>query len=144
MKPFLLTLVIASAVALGADIPPAQQIQPKDVAAKIASDSKPAIFQVGPNVLYRSNHIPASIFAGPGNKQEGIDLLKAAVAKMPKDQEIILYCGCCPWDRCPNINPAIQALRAMGYTKVKAMYVAQNFKVDWVDHGYPIEKALQQ
>ena len=144
MKPFLITLLIALAVAIAADISPTQQIQPNDVAARIASDSKPAVFQVGPNVLYRSNHIPASIFAGPGNKQEGLDLLKAAVAKIPKDREIVLYCGCCPWDRCPNINPAIALLKEMGYTRVKAMYVPQNFKTDWIDHGYPAEKSLEQ
>ena len=144
MKPFLISLLIALAVALAADLPQAQQVQPKDVAARVASDSKPAVFQVGPNLLYRSNHIPGSTFAGPGSKPEGIELLKAAVAKMPKDREIVLYCGCCPWDKCPNINPAIQALKEMGYTRVKAMYVSQNFKADWIDLGYPTEKSLEQ
>ena len=56
-----------------------------------------------------------------------------------KTKQIVLYCGCCPWDKCPNMNPAIALLKDMGYTKVKAMYVATNFKTDWIDHGYPVE-----
>ena len=130
-------VTILLAAAATADLP---LIQPQDVAARLAAKGPaPAIFQVGPNVLYRSKHIPGAIFAGPGSKPEGIELLKNAVKDVPKDREIVLYCGCCPWDKCPNMNPAIALLKEMGYTKVKAMYVATNFKTDWVDHGYPVE-----
>jgi thiosulfate/3-mercaptopyruvate sulfurtransferase len=129
------TIVLATAAT--ADLP---QLQPQDVAARLAAKGPaPAIIQVGPNVLYRSKHIPGAIFAGPGSKPEGIELLRNAVKDVPKDREIILYCGCCPWDKCPNMNPAIALLKDMGYTKVKAMYVATNFKTDWIDHGYPVE-----
>ena len=125
------------AVALAAEIP---LIQPKDLAARLsAKEAKPAIFQVGPNVLYRSKHIPGSLFAGPAAKAEGLELLKAAVDKLPRDRELVVYCGCCPWDKCPNINPAIELLRKMGFTRVKAMYSANNFKLDWIDQGYPVE-----
>ncbi len=112
-------------------------IQPAELAAQLAA--KPAVFQVGPNVLYRSKHIPGAAYAGPGSKAEGIALLKEAVAKLPRDREIVIYCGCCPWDKCPNITPAFAALKEMGFTRVKAMYVAENFKADWVDKGYPVE-----
>lgn len=113
-------------------------VQPSELAANL-SKSKPAVFQVGPNVLYRSKHIPGALFAGPGNKAEGIAMLKAAVEKLPRDREIVIYCGCCPWQNCPNIKPAADALRAMGFAKVKALYLAQNFKFDWIDKGYPVE-----
>jgi len=141
MKPFLIALVAALAVALAADVPSNLLIQPKDVAARLAAnDAKPAIFQTGPNVLYRSNHIPGSVFAGPGSKPEGLELLKTAVAKLSKDREIVLYCGCCPWDRCPNMTPAINMLKEMGFTRVKAMHIPENFKKDWIDPGYPVEQ----
>jgi rhodanese-related sulfurtransferase len=141
MKPFFIALLATLALALAAELPSNEMLQPKDVAARLAAAGpKPSVFQVGPNVLYRSNHIPGSIFAGPGSKPEGLDLLKTAVAKLPKDREIILYCGCCPWDRCPNMNPAIKMLKEMGYTRVKAMHVADNFKKDWIDQGYPAEQ----
>jgi hypothetical protein len=110
-------------------------IQPSELAPRLAS--KPAVFQVGQAVLYRSKHIPASIFAGPGSKPEGLEKLKAAVEALPRDREIVLYCGCCPWDRCPNVRPAMDLLKQMGFTHVKALYLPENFKTDWLDKGYP-------
>ncbi|HTX35882.1 MAG TPA: rhodanese-like domain-containing protein [Bryobacteraceae bacterium] len=119
-------------------------VEPRDVAAQLAAGAaRPAIFQVGPNVLYRSKHIPGAIYAGPGSKPEGLDLLKAAVEKLPRDRDLVIYCGCCPWERCPNIKPALELLQKMGFTHVHAMHVATNFKTDWIDHGYPVESALQ-
>ena len=129
------TLIVAAVLVLAAaDI---ALIQPPDLAARLAA--KPAIFQVGPNVLYRSKHIAGAAFAGPGSKPEGIALLKAAVEKLPRDREIVIYCGCCPWDKCPNIQPALDSLKQMGFTHVKALYIADNFKANWVDKGYPVE-----
>jgi hypothetical protein len=51
---------------------------------------------------------------------------------------IVLYCGCCPWSHCPNLNPAYDTLRQMGFSKVKVLYLANNFGADWVDKGYPV------
>jgi hypothetical protein len=112
-------------------------VQPAELAAKLAA--KPAIFYVGPNVMYRSKHIPGAIYAGPGMKPEGIELLKQAVAKLPRDKEIYIYCGCCPWDKCPNMQPAFAALKEMGFTKAEGVYMADNFKANWLDKGYPFE-----
>ena len=97
------------------------------------------LLQVGPNVLYRSHRIPGAIYAGPGSKPEGLALLKSAVAKVPHDREIVIYCGCCPWDRCPNMQPAMEALKQLGFSRVKALYIAENFKTNWIDAGYPVE-----
>ena len=52
------------------------------------------ILQIGPNVLYRSKHIPGAGYAGPASKPDGLELLKVTVAKLPRDREIVLYCGC--------------------------------------------------
>ena len=126
----------AAVIAIAADL---ALIEPKDLAARLsASGDKPVVIQVGPNVLYRSRHIPDALYAGPGSKPEGLELLKAAVAKLPHDREIVLYCGCCPWDRCPNIKPAIELLKQSGFTRVSALYIPENFKTDWIDHGYPV------
>ena len=51
-------------------------------------------------------------------------MLKEAVEKLPRDREIVIYCGCCPWDKCPNMQPAFAALREMGFTKAKALFIA--------------------
>ena len=131
----LVFLLLLSAVE-AADMP---LVQPKEIAAELAGGSKPVVLYVGPNVLYRSKHIPGAAFAGPGAKAEGIELLKNSVASLPRDRYIVLYCGCCPWDHCPNIRPAVELLRSMGFTKVKAMYLPTDFKADWIDKGYPVE-----
>lgn len=138
LKRTLIVAIASLAAALGADV---SEIQPKDLAAQLQSQSpKPVVLQVGFNVLYRSKHIPGAIYAGPASKPEGLDALKAAVEKLPRDREIVLYCGCCPWDKCPNIRPALASLREMGFTHVKALMIPTNFAADWVDHGYPVEE----
>ena len=115
-------------------------IEPQDLAAQIqGKGAQPVLIHVGFAVLYRGKHIPQSVYAGPARSPEGIEALKKAVAALPKDREIVIYCGCCPYDMCPNIKPALETLRQMGFTKVKALVMPKNFAADWVDRGYPIE-----
>src|ERR1700683_1104720 len=109
-------------------------VQPGQIAKNL---NAPLLVHVGFPVLYRSAHITGTQFAGPGSKEEGIADLKKAVAGQPHDRDIILYCGCCPFDKCPNIRPAVAALHEMGFTHVKAMMVETNLKTDWIDKGYP-------
>ena len=114
--------------------------QPKDLAAQLqAKGAQPALIHVGFAVLYRGKHIPNSIYAGPANTPAGLQALRAAVASLPRDREIVVYCGCCPWDHCPNIKPAMEALKQMGFTRTKALNIPTNLAVDWFDHGYPAE-----
>jgi thiosulfate/3-mercaptopyruvate sulfurtransferase len=125
---------VAALALLAADVP---VMQPKELAGRLAA--KPAIFHVGFNVLYRnSKHIPGTVYAGPGRQAEGLDMLKVAVEKLPRDREIVIYCGCCPWDHCPNIKPAMAMLQQLGFQNVKALYL-ENYKVNWIDAGYPVE-----
>jgi hypothetical protein len=116
-------------------------MQPRELAAQLAGHRGAAVvLYVGPNVLYRSKHIPGAIYAGPGNRPEGLELLRTAVAKLPHDRDIVLYCGCCPWDHCPNIRPALELLRQLGFAHLRALYVPDNFKANWIDQGYPVEE----
>jgi thiosulfate/3-mercaptopyruvate sulfurtransferase len=133
MKPALALLTAFAAHA--ADL---VTVHPKYLAAELR-DHPPAMLYVGPSVLYRSKHIPGSVFAGPGNGAQGIELLKASAAKLPRDREVVVYCGCCPWDRCPNLKPAVEALRGMGFAKVKVVYLPTGFKADWIDANLPVE-----
>jgi rhodanese-related sulfurtransferase len=96
------------------------------------------VFMVSPNVLYRSKHIPGS-GRRTGTERAGLAMLKAEAGKLPRDREVVLYCGCCPWDRCPNVKPAVDLLKQMGFAKVKALYLATGFKADWLDKGYAAE-----
>jgi len=133
----LLLLVAFSLVAAGDPWTDADVVRPEVVAKDIGT---PLLLHVGFDVLYRASHIAGSEYAGPGSKPEGIDALKKAVAGQPKNREIVLYCGCCPWEKCPNIRPAFAALHDMGFTRVKVMFVPENLKADWTDKGYPAER----
>ena len=132
--------VVLAAVVVVAAAADLALVQPQDLAAQLAgTGARPAVFMVGPNVLYRSRHIPASVYAGPGRSEEGLAMLKAEAGKLPRDREVVVYCGCCPWDRCPNVKPAVDLLKQMGFGKVKALYLGTGFKVDWLDKGYSSE-----
>jgi hypothetical protein len=65
--------------------------------------------------------------------------MRTAAGKLSHDGEIVVYCGCCPWDHCPNIKPAMELMRQMGLTRVKALYIPTNMVQGWFDHGYPAE-----
>jgi len=134
-----LAACLAAVVALAAAADLAL-VQPPDLAAQLAGKgARPAVFMVGPNVLYRSKHLPGSVYAGPGQSEAGLAMLKAEAGKLPRDREVVLYCGCCPWDHCPFIRPAMNLLKEMGFTKAKALYLDTGFKGDWLDKGYAAE-----
>jgi hypothetical protein len=87
-------------------------IEPSELADLLKSPhSEPTVISVAFPVLYRQRHILHAKLAGPGNKPEGIQELRALVAGLPKNADLVLYCGCCPMDRCPNIRPAYQTLK---------------------------------
>jgi thiosulfate/3-mercaptopyruvate sulfurtransferase len=120
--------------------PESALLNPGDLAKALRSDAKkPAVICVAFPVLYRSKHITGAVFAGPGNKPEGIEALKKAVVGMAKDSDLVLYCGCCPMTRCPNIRPAYQALKEMGFTRVRVLSIPTNMAADWYEQGYPSE-----
>jgi thiosulfate/3-mercaptopyruvate sulfurtransferase len=101
---------------------------------------KPLVLQVGSHVLYAQAHIPGSEYAGPGSQSTGLEVLASRVASIPHKSFIVIYCGCCPWNHCPNIAPALARLQEMGFTNVKVLYLADNFGTNWVSKGYPVEQ----
>lgn len=119
-----------------------QLIQPEELARIVqsAKGPKPLIFYVGYRVLYLQAHIPHSEYIGPASETEGIQRLRKRVQGLPHTQSIVVYCGCCPWSQCPNVSPAYKELRAIGFSNVKLLYIADNFGKDWVDKGYPAAK----
>jgi rhodanese-related sulfurtransferase len=123
-------------------IPADHLIQPQRL-NDLLQASKPGstlVLQVGSRLLFQEAHIPGSEYVGPGGQPAGLELLRKRVASLAKDQPIVLYCGCCPWERCPNVARAYAALREMGFNKVKVLYIANNFGADWVARGYRVEK----
>jgi thiosulfate/3-mercaptopyruvate sulfurtransferase len=145
-------LVIAMLVALAAaaqsggkatELPPgsAALIQPEDlVKALQASGAKPVVLYVGPRFLYAQAHIPGAEFIGAASDSQSLDKLRKRAASLAKNSEVVLYCGCCPWEHCPNIRPAYKELQKMGFKSMKALYLANSFGTNWVEKGYPVEK----
>lgn len=117
-------------------IPASALVQPAALAEEL-KHAPPTILQVGFKKLYDQAHIPGAIYAGPANGEDGLAGLKAEAEKFPRAAPIVIYCGCCPWNRCPNMGAAYSALKAMGFSQLKALYIAENFGQDWVDKGYP-------
>jgi thiosulfate/3-mercaptopyruvate sulfurtransferase len=98
------------------------------------------LIQVGFLVPYRQGHIPGSQRVGAAAQAEGLAALKKFVGKIPRNQAIVIYCGCCPWDVCPNVRPAFQALKEMGFSNLKVLDIPQNLGTDWGAKGYPLVK----
>lgn len=123
-------------------IPAAALVQPADFAAALAASAapKPLILQVGFRKAYAQAHIPGSEYIGAAGEEEGLQALRQRVADVPRDRAIVLYCGCCPWRKCPNIAAAYDALEQMGFRNVKVLHIAEDFGTDWVDRGFPAEK----
>jgi thiosulfate/3-mercaptopyruvate sulfurtransferase len=98
---------------------------------------------VGFNVLYRTGHITGSRYAGPGSKPEGLAALAKALKPLRKDQWVVLYCGCCPWEHCPNVHPAFREARSLGYRNVSVLFIRKNLQEDWIDKGFPMREGDQ-
>lgn len=117
----------------------ADLVQPEEVAEMLQQpDAKrPVLVHVGFKVLYDAGHITGSTYAGPCSTPRGRAALTKLLKSMPKDREIVLYCGCCPWDHCPNVNPAFRVARSLGYKNAKIMFVSNDMEHDWVNKGLP-------
>jgi thiosulfate/3-mercaptopyruvate sulfurtransferase len=48
---------------------------------------------------------------------------------------IVFYCGCCPFNHCPNVRPAFKVLKQMGFTNFKLLNLPENLKVNWINIG---------
>ena len=125
---------------VSASIPQSVLIQPAELVQMLHNSEKPLMLHVGSHVLYAEAHIPGSEYAGAAGTSAGLQALRKRVSGLKKDQLIVIYCGCCPWGHCPNIRPAYEQLHSLGFTQIKALYLADNFGTDWVDKGYPVAK----
>jgi len=122
-------------------VPDSRQVQPEQLVRELAAKGtkKPLMLQVGSKLMFDQAHIPGSEYVGPGAQVAGQQALKARVAKLDRGADIVLYCGCCPWTRCPNVGPAYNLLSSLGFSHVRVLYFASNFGTDWAGKGYPVE-----
>ena len=117
------------------------RISAEELAATLRGNGdKPLVLQVGVARLYRYSHIRGAEFAGPASESAGIEMLRKRVQGLKNSTAIVIYCGCCPWEHCPNVRPAYDELRRLGFSNVRALYLPSNYKFDWEDKGYPTAK----
>lgn len=120
----------------------AQTVAPADLAKELHAERDPAltIIYIGVRTLYSGAHIPGATFHGPGSTEQGIADLKKFASTLPKNSNVVIYCGCCPLDRCPNLRPAFSALRDLGFAHLRVLILPTSFAANWVEKGYPVEK----
>lgn len=112
-----------------------QLVEPAVLAKQLnlPENERPVIIDVGP-----AGVIKGAVEAGPAEKEEGIRKLKTILKKVPKNKEVVIYCGCCPFNKCPNVRPAFNTLLDMGFKKPRLLNLSHNLKADWIDKGYPL------
>lgn len=119
----------------------AQTVQCADFAKELSSGkSSPTILFVGFQRLYTAGHIKGAQYHGSGGRPEGVAEIKAWAAPLPRTTNLVIYCGCCPMEKCPNIRAAFSALRDMGFTNLRVLILPASFAVDWADKGLPYDK----
>lgn len=96
--------------------------------------NNPVIINIGP-----SGSIKGAIEVGSVDNSKKLKLFKDKIKAYPKDTYIVVYCGCCPFEHCPNIRPSFNLLNQKGFKNHKLLDLPENLKVDWIDKGYPMD-----
>ena len=112
-----------------------QLMEPASLAALLKNPkaNKPLIFNIG--VV---EDIKGAKNMGAASEKENLARFKKTLTGLPKNTPMVVYCGCCPFDRCPNIRPAFQAMKEGGFTKGLLLNLPTNIKTDWIKKGYPL------
>lgn len=114
---------------------PDELMQPQQLAEKINSNAadKPVIFNMGP-----SGNIKGAIEIGPAEEEPNMQKLQTELSKLTTDKPVVVYCGCCPYKRCPNVRPAFALLKDMNFVNGKLLDLPENLKTDWINKSYPM------
>ena len=126
--------------------PSSQTLQPAALAKMFIDkySSMPTVVYVGFRSLYVGGHVPDATFHGTASTEQGLAELKAWADTLPRSTDLVIYCGCCPLDKCPNLRPAYTALSGMGFKKLRVLMLPTSFAADWADKGYPIQKGMDR
>jgi len=121
-----------------------QTLAPADLLRELANEkgNRPTVVCVGFHTLFAGGHVPGALFHGSAVTEQGLSDLKKWAGTLPHATDLVVYCGCCPFDTCPNTRPAFAALNAMGFKKLRVLVLPANFATDWAGNGYPVEKGM--
>jgi hypothetical protein len=120
------------APAVGVPWTPAELLEPSVLAAQIKDGTSPLIFNIG-----AVEDITGAKHVGAVNNAVNMEKFKQTLASLPKSTELVIYCGCCPFTKCPNIRPAYNELKKDGFTNIKVLNLPTNLKTNWIAKGYP-------
>lgn len=112
-----------------------QLLEPEELAMTLNDPNipNPVILSLGAGGI-----IESSKEAGETGNAEGLRSFEAEIDQLPKDADIVIYCGCCPFAICPNVRPAFSLLNEKGFENHRLLNLRDNIKVDWIDKGYPV------
>jgi hypothetical protein len=95
---------------------------------------------------YGFKKIPGSLVIGSVNQDKWEENLRAALLLAELDKsfksEVVVYCGCCSSDNCPNVEPVILELKRMGFKNVKGLYFSEGYLPEWHAKKY-LEEPLK-
>ncbi|MEP6611883.1 MAG: rhodanese-like domain-containing protein [Mucilaginibacter sp.] len=125
----------APSLTLGNPWTNSQLMEPSALATQIKAGGTnlPLILNIG-----AVEDIKGATHIGAVNDAKNLEKLKRTVAALPKNTAIVVYCGCCPFAKCPNIRPAFSELAKAGFTNVKLLNLSTNLKTNWIAKGYPL------
>jgi len=121
--------------ALGTPWKSAELMEPGELNDAITSNKAPLIFNIG-----SVEDIKGAVHIGPLSDAANLEKFKTTVASHKKSTEMVIYCGCCPFGKCPNIRPAYKLLKDLGYANVKVLNLYVNLRNNWTSAGYPLAK----
>ena len=137
-------IALSSPASLQADSDPwtkAQTVQAADLAKELGNPhTARAVLFVGFKRLYGAGHIKGAEYHGTAGSEEGLKEMTAWAAGLSRSTNLVIYCGCCPMDHCPNIRPAFKALQGLGFKNLRVLLLPQDFSTDWAGKGFPYDK----
>ena len=134
---FVVSIILSSFRPRSGDEPwrPDQLMDPAELARIIIDPQapQPVLLSIGPAAVIKN-----SIDIGATNDKANLERLRVELDKLSRQSDVVIYCGCCPFNHCPNIRPAFKLMNEMKFEHHKLLNLPKNIKVDWIDKGYPV------
>lgn len=113
-----------------------QLVQPEILAERIRNGDTANLLLLNTGPV---EDIAGAVTIGAVEDPAHLAQLKTYLQSVPKDKEIIIYCGCCPISLCPNLLPAWEVLQQEHFHNYKVLRLVHDLQEDWIDKGYPTQ-----
>ena len=125
----------AGSVALADPLEPAELARRLD---EVAAGELVVLFVGPPDDPFEERHVPGARRLPHVGTEEGRRALTRALEATPKGVGVVVYCGCCPYERCPSVRPANALLRASRRADAWWLDLPTSFEANWVERGFPV------